>query len=233
MTFGSGSLHRVCKKMKKILFIGNSYTYVGDLPSVLQAVAAAAGVSVTVSSVTKGGWTLEKHADPADECGARVYAAFAEEKFDYVILQEQSYRPIANFPLFASAVEKLVSMARANGATPILYATWGRAEGCPLLEELGMTNATMTDALAKAYTDVGKQNGARVVHVGKAWQAAKGADLYHADLSHPAPAGTYLAALSFAYGILGLQPEQISLTPTYLSAEADALLKKAAKEAVG
>ena len=218
--------------MKKILFIGNSYTYVNDLPQTFAEIATAAGLSVAVSSVTKGGWTLEKHADPDDECGARVYAAFAEEKFDYVILQEQSYRPIVNFPLFASAVEKLVSMARANGATPILYATWGRAEGCPLLEELGMTNATMTDALAKAYADVGKQNGARVVHVGKAWQAAKSADLYHADLSHPAPAGTYLAALSFLYGIFDLQPEQIPYTPASLSADADALLKKAAKEAV-
>ena len=160
--------------MKKILFIGNSYTYVNNLPSVFAEVATAQGLSVTVSSVTKGGWTLEKHASPADECGARVMTAFAENKYDYVILQEQSYRPIVKFDLFASAVHVLAEKARANGAQPILYATWGRAEGCPLLAELSLTSAEMTDALAKAYTRVGTENGIAVAHVGKAWYAANG-----------------------------------------------------------
>lgn len=218
--------------MKNILFIGNSYTYVNDLPSVFAEVAAAQGLSVTVSSVTKGGWTLEKHASPADECGARVVAAFAENKYDYVILQEQSYRPIVKFDLFATAVHTLATMARQNGAQPILYATWGRAEGCPLLAELSLTSAEMTDALADAYTKVGATEDIPVAYVGRAWKAASGADLYHPDLSHPAPAGTYLAALTLIAKIFAVDPVQIPYTPDFLSADADALLKTAAKTAV-
>lgn len=218
--------------MKNVLFIGNSYTYVNDLPSVFAEVATAQGLSVTVSSVTKGGWTLEKHASPADECGARVMAAFAENKYDYVILQEQSYRPIVKFDLFASAVHVLAEKARANGAEPILYATWGRAEGCPLLAELSLTSAEMTDALADAYTKVGAAEDIPVAYVGRAWKAAGGADLYHSDLSHPAPAGTYLAALTLLAKIFAIDPVQIPYTPDFLSADADMFLKIAAKTAV-
>lgn len=221
--------------MKSILFIGNSYTYVNDLPNVFAAVATAAGISVTVSSVTKGGWTLEKHASPADECGARVQTAFAENKYDYVILQEQSYRPIVKFDLFANAVHTLAEKARANGAQPILYATWGRAEGCPLLEELSLTNASMTDALAEAYAKVGAELDIPVAHVGRAYYAAytgSTAELYHADLSHPAPAGTYLAALTLFAKMFGSDPTEIPYTPDSLSADADMFLKTAAKSAV-
>jgi len=218
--------------MKNVLFIGNSYTYVNDLPQMFSEVAAAAGVSASVSSVTKGGWTLEKHADPADVCGAQVQKAFAENQYDYVILQEQSYRPIVKSDLFATAVHALAKLARANGAQPILYATWGRADGCPLLTELSLTSAEMTVALADAYTRVGAAENIPVAHVGRAWQAAGSADLYHADLSHPAPAGTYLAALTLLAKIFAIDPMQIPYTPDFLSAEADIALKTAAKTAV-
>ena len=216
----------------KILFIGNSYTYVNDLPSVFAKVAEAAGISVAVSSVTKGGWTLEKHADPADVCGAAVEAAFAEQAFDYVILQEQSYRPIVEFDLFTNAVRVLAAKATANGATPVLYATWGRGDGCPLLAELSLTSAEMTDALADAYTKVGAAEDIPVAYVGRAWKAAGGADLYHSDLSHPAPAGTYLAALTLLATVFKTDPVAIPYTPDFLSAKADALLKTAAKSAI-
>lgn len=225
-------MHSILDDMKKILFIGNSYTYVNNLPQMFSEVAAAAGISVTVSSVTKGGWTLEKHADPADVCGAQVQKAFAENQYDYVILQEQSYRPIVKSDLFAAAVHTLAKLARANGAQPILYATWGRADGCPLLTELSLTSAEMTAALADAYTKVGAAENIPVAHVGRAWQAASGADLYHADLSHPAPAGTYLAALTLLAKIFAIDPMQIPYTPDFLSAEADVFLKTAAKTAV-
>lgn len=95
-----------------------------------------------------------------------------------------------------------------------------------------MTRAEMTDALAKAYTRVGTENGIAVAHVGKAWYAANGQALYHEDLSHPAPAGTYLAALTLLATVFKTDPVAIPYTPDFLSAKADALLKTAAKSAI-
>ena len=45
----------------KILFIGNSLTYVNDLPAMLTAVAAQAGKTLTTAQVTEGGFALEDH----------------------------------------------------------------------------------------------------------------------------------------------------------------------------
>ena len=46
-----------------VLFIGNSYTYYNSLWTIFRGLASKAGYKVTVSSITSGGYTLEKFAD--------------------------------------------------------------------------------------------------------------------------------------------------------------------------
>ena len=73
-----------------VLFIGNSYTYYNSLASIFRTLAAKAGYRVKVSEITKGGYTLEKFADPSDAEGKRVADALDEKnagKYDFVILQ--------------------------------------------------------------------------------------------------------------------------------------------------
>ena len=50
--------------MKKLLFVGNSFTYYHDLPAMLEKLSCAAGYSIQTAAVTKGGWYLERYADP-------------------------------------------------------------------------------------------------------------------------------------------------------------------------
>ena len=220
----------------KVLFIGNSYTYFNDMPTAyFEKLALAAGISVSVTTVTKGGWTLEKHADPSDVCGAQVEVLLRENRYDYVILQEQSYRPVVKPELFASSVRTLVEKALKNGAKPLLYATWGRAEGCLLLDELSMTNASMTESLATAYENIGRELGIPVAHVGRAFYEAKALhpnlELYNADLSHPSAAGSYLAALTLFARLFG-DPGAVPFVPEGMGDAEDSALKRAAKNAV-
>ena len=49
----------------KVLFIGNSYTYVNDLPSMLSNIAASFGDQVTHDSQTPGGTTFQGHTQNA------------------------------------------------------------------------------------------------------------------------------------------------------------------------
>lgn len=222
-------------KNYSILFIGNSYTYYNDMPTaIFKEFAVAAGHSVTVKAITKGAWTLEKFADPTDEYGKKVEAALTGgEKYDYVILQEQSLRPAADPERFFAAVENLAARIRKTGAKPLLYATWGRHGDSETLAEKGWTNETMTYKLAASYAAIGEKLDIPVMHVGLAFReiytAERDIDLYNPDLSHPSYAGSYLAAATIYQTVFN---ESAPKWDGSLSAADATLLRQTAKKHV-
>ena len=223
------------KEMNKdysILFIGNSYTYYNDMPkAIFEKLTLAAGYTATVTAITKGAWTLEKFADPTDEYGKKVEAALTGgEKYDYVILQEQSLRPAIDPDRFFAAVENLAAHIRATGATPLLYATWGRHSESADLQKHSLTNETMTYRLAASYAAIGERLSIPVMHVGLAFReiytGESGIDLYNPDLSHPSYAGSYLAAATIYAHIF---EEEAPVWDGELAPADAALLRKTAK----
>lgn len=54
--------------MKKLLFVGNSFTYYHDLPAMLEKLSCAAGYSIQTAAVTKGGWYLSAMPIPITRC---------------------------------------------------------------------------------------------------------------------------------------------------------------------
>ena len=132
-------------------------------------------------------------------------------------------------------VRRLDEKIRKNGATPILYATWGRKQGSGDLTDYGMTPETMTWKLAAAYETMGKELDIPVAHVGLAFwdmtQNQRNFNLYDADLSHPSEAGSYLAALTIFARITGMDPTTVEYDGG-MSAELNAILKEAARKAV-
>lgn len=200
---------------RSLLFIGNSYTYYNDMPTaIFEKFANAAHKMPTVDAITKGGWTLEKHADPTDESGTLVKTALmGEKKYDVVILQEQSLRPAIAPEKFFTAVEDLAARIRAAGAQPVLYATWGRHSESPDLQTHGLTNETMTYKLAAAYAAIGERLDIPVAFAGLAFHeiytGERDIELYNADRSHPSYAGSYLAAATLYAKIYGEAPEAI------------------------
>ena len=124
----------------KILFIGNSYTYFNDMPALFGAECEKKGVPADVKSVTAGGYMLSQFLSDDDEYGRRVKQLLRDEKFDYVVMQEQSVLPATDPAAFLKSVSELTALIRKNGAKPVLYQTWGRADGCETLDRLGMTH---------------------------------------------------------------------------------------------
>ena len=229
-------------KETSVLFIGNSYTFFNEMPTAIFAhLAESEGRSLRVESITKGGFTLSKHSNPENEIGARVAAALdgaKQGKYDYVILQEQSVRPALDDAraLFYDAVRDLAKRARAIGATPILYATWGRKAGGEKLDECGFTNESMTWRLAAAYNAIGKELDIAVAPVGAAFydvytNHGQEVELYNKDLSHPSYVGSFLAALTLYAKIFGTDPSTIPYRGDLTEAEF-AILQAAAKRAV-
>lgn len=223
-------------KSYSILFIGNSYTYFANMPArYFGEIMKAAGYQVRVIGLTKGGWTLLKSSDPQDEIGSKVESMLANRAFDFVVLQEQSMTPALNPKAFYTAAQRLDEKIRKNGATPILYATWGRKQGSGDLTDYGLTPETMTWKLAAAYETMGKELDIPVAHVGLAFwdmtQNQENVNLYDPDLSHPSQAGSYLAALTIFARITGIDPTTVEYDGG-MSAEVNALLKEAARKAV-
>jgi hypothetical protein len=72
-------------KNTKILFVGNSYTYVNDLPKTIQDLAISKGDSITYTTQATGGATAQSLWNtPA------VISIIAQGGWDYVVLQCQS-----------------------------------------------------------------------------------------------------------------------------------------------
>ena len=96
-------------KTYDILFIGNSYTfYNSTVPTEFKNIAASAGYTVNVDSITKGGYTLLKFADSQDNMGAQVHEKLSTKKYDFVFIQEQSHTPVTNRENFYAGARALV-----------------------------------------------------------------------------------------------------------------------------
>lgn len=73
----------------RVLFVGNSLTYVGNLPATLHALAASHGRVIDTDMLVQGGATLSQRV--AD---GSVRALLQREHFDEVLLQERGGDPL-------------------------------------------------------------------------------------------------------------------------------------------
>ena len=178
----------------RILMLGNSFTYFHDMPKL---VAAITGEEVV--SHTRGGAYLSEQLNAETEMGAKTLKALKEEKWDYVVMQEQSKGPIAAKESFMESVRGLCELARKAGAKPVLYASWAYREGSEKLTSTGMSYNEMADGLYASYHEAANENGALVADVGTAFTAMRGiVELYEPDDYHPSAAGSMLAAHTIA-----------------------------------
>lgn len=215
----------------RVLFVGNSYTTVNDLPSVFANLARSGGHRVETGTAAGDGWTL------ADHAGSSTTAAkLASVKWDIVILQEQSQIPsVAQFreTQMYPAARRLVGTIRNQGARPMFFLTWARRDGWP---ENGMPSyASMQSAIDDGYLAIADEQQAAVAPVGYAWSALLGreapAALWQGDGSHPTAAGTYLATCVFYATIFRESPKGLAYHSS-LSADEAAKLQDVAAETV-
>jgi hypothetical protein len=217
-----------------LFFVGNSYTFVNDLPGRVKAVLTAqtAAVTTRVDSQTVPGAMLGVFADDT-----ALPDRVANGAFDYVVLQAQSVEPVAYPEWFFEAAQSLGAMITKAGPKILYYATWARAPGDAVYDEAwsGGTAEAMTAGLEDAYVTAASLTGGTVVPVGRAFAMARVSapdlGLYASDGSHPSPAGTYLAACTFAVVLLGAAPDAVG-APDGLSATDAARLRDVAVQAV-
>lgn len=223
-------------KNLKVLFIGNSYTDVNNLPEIVKQIAAGMNDTLVYSKSTPGGYTFNQHSTNATTLGL-----IAQGGWDYVVLQEQSQYP--SFPIsqvenevfpFAKKLDSLVHLASPCAKT-VFYMTWGRKNGdpdnCPGWPPV-CTYQGMDSLLQLRYTMMAQMNNAWISPVGKIWRYLRNnnptIELYSADGSHPSTAGSYAAALSFYAVMFGKDATATTYTFGLSAADANSI-KSAAK----
>ncbi len=224
-------------KTAKVLFIGNSYTYVNDLPLLISDMASTTGDTLIYDFNTPGSYTLSAHCSNSVTLN-KIKAG----GWDYVVLQEQSQLPSLSQPEveqytlpYARKLDSLIHVYSPCAET-IFYMTWGRKNGdqdnCPTWPYV-CTYAGMDSLLHARYMLMADSNHASVSPVGAAWHYVRdhypAIELYQADESHPSPEGTYVAGCSFYTAIFKKPADSVtynfSLNPTDAANIRDAATK--------
>ena len=214
-----------------VLFIGNSYTYVNNMPGILTDLAASLGDYVEHTSQTPGGMTFAGHAG-----NAATYSAMNNANWDYVVLQAQSQEPSfpygqVNTQTLPYAVQLADSaQAISTCSQALFFMTWGRQNGDSQWDSIN-TFDKMNARLRLAYLRFADSSNASVSPVGVAWKYIRDnhpeINLYSGDGSHPSYSGSYLAACTFYASIFHSSPVGSIFTGSLTADDALALQQAA------
>ena len=211
----------------RVLFVGNSYTYVNDLPATFADLARAGGQNVETGMIANGGETLAQHA-----ASSETLDKIASAPWTVVVLQEQSETP-ATSPgrsMMYPAARTLAQKVRSIGAAPMFFMTWAHRDG---ISVAGVnTYESMQLAIDAGYNGIAEELDAAVAPVGFTWFVTRrdhpDLAMWQDDGSHPTVSGTYLAACVFYAAIFRQSPEALTYLDGLPSGDAHDLQVEAA-----
>jgi hypothetical protein len=230
---GSTSIVRAEGPSVRVLFIGNSFTRMHDLPRVVRRIAEADGnqVAISVARETRPGATLRRH-----WMRQRVRWRIQSGAYTHVVLQDHSMRAIEQPTELAAYARRFDEVISGAGARTVLYAPWARRRHRgPAGRALGTPDA-MQERIDAVHDDLAGEIDADVAPVGRAWLIAgerlPGVRLYGRDGIHPSVEGTYLAACVL-YGVLTARdPSGAAWAPWPMHESLASVLREIAAEAL-
>lgn len=194
---------RAAEATHRVLFIGNSLTYVNDLPSAFASLAPM-GMRLEVDMIASGGASL---ADAARN--PTVVSALSKGRYTDVVLQERGGDAFCSAACQATAgtelpalqsARELARMARAGGARVFYLGTWqwGREAN----EALEYGERAIAKASETTYIEIAEARRKLMsIHPDMAWT--------HADGQHPGYATTAMMALRIWRAMFGVAPTTV------------------------
>ena len=200
---------------RPILFVGNSLTYVNDLPAMLAALAdSAGGQKLAVASVAFPDYALEDH-----WAEGSALKAIKRGGWEVVVLQQGSSALPENRASLRQWTATYAAEIRKINAKPALYMVWPQSD-----RQFDFQNVIDSYTLAASDVD------GMLFPVGAAWLAVWKRDpsvqLYSADGLHPSVAATYLAAAVMYAKLYGRSPVGLPAS-LHLSTGANVSIPKA------
>lgn len=217
---------------RKVLFLGNSYTHVNNLPQIIADAALSVNDTLIFDSHTPGGYKLLQHSTDATS-----QSKIAAGGWNYVVMQGQSQEPVTNESNFYAGAVNLKNQIKQYNpcAVPMLYMTWGRKNGdalnCPIIPVM-CTYEGMDTTIKRDYLTIADWYRMEVSPVSVVWKYLRynhpTINLYQADESHPSAEGSYAAACCFYATIFKKNPALITYNFGLNPADA-AIIRNAAK----
>lgn len=208
--FATGSVSAQAEPVK-VLFIGNSYTHMNNMPKMFEKISKDAGMNVIVEKCAQSGASFKVHSEREE-----VYEAIKSRDWDYVILQgysrELTFDPEHIDTATVPYLNKITTSIYDNYACTnvLFYMTWGYEDGYHEREE---TNSylKMAHKIEEGYRYLSDVYNVPAVPVGMVWKEVKATnsmDLYAKDRAHPSKEGSYLVASTFFESIFGFQQNE-------------------------
>ena len=212
---------------RRVLFVGNSLTYVNDLPATVGAIGRSVGDTMVISAETAPNLALIDHLTG----GSDAVRQLRSNRWDYVVLQQG---PTSSADVYRDSLvlwtRMFDSLVRKAGGRTALFMTWpATSQG-----DVWAGVRTSYHLAARAVDGV-------FLPAGEAWRIAlsryPGLPLYDTDGFHPSPMGSYLAALEIYERLSGRDvrtlPSQAFRAgqPLPMSADTVRWLQQAAHEA--
>jgi len=222
-------------QIKRVLFLGNSSTYVNNLPQITSDIANAMGDTLIYDFNTPGGYTLEEHSTDSSSLNKIM-----QGNWDFVVLQgsQRLSYPIEQVKVevlpYAHYLDSVINVYNPCGET-MFFMTWGKKNGdaanCAIWESV-CTYEGMDDLIQEHYRIMADSNKAVIAPVGAIWRYIRelypSIELFVEDEIHPSKAGSYAAACSFYSAIFRDDPSLIPYNYT-LSPEVAEHIKTAVK----
>lgn len=180
----------------RVLFLGNSLTDGNNVPALVQAMAQLQGVHFEYVALAPGGYALEDHWTDGHQ------SRLQQGNFAVLVLQQgPSTLPDSQAHLRQWA-QTWANEARRFGTRPALYMIW------PV-----RTQANGFALVSQSYRNAALAADAAIFPAGEAWEQVIRDDpsiaLYTGDNLHATPAGSFLAAMVIARGLVGLDPGRV------------------------
>ena len=222
---GSGTVLDSSGATYRVLFIGNSLTYVNDLPGTVARLGEMGHVPIYVQSVALPNFAVIDHASGMSNAVATIQGG----AWHYVVLQQGPTTTQIGRDTLILAARQLAPAIRRAGGRPALLMVWPPSG-----------NDEAFTAVHQSYQQAADAVGGLFLPAGEAWRtaltASPGLPLYGLDGYHPAELGTFLTALVVYEGITGRDarslPRQavVAAHPLVLPEATILMLQRAAHE---
>lgn len=188
----------------RILFVGNSLTYVNDLPALIAELAGQDKTTIIYNSFLFPDYSLEDHWKEG-----KVQAEIEKGGYDFVVAQQGPSALPESQVLLLDYTKRFAELCNKNNSKLALYMVWPSGE-----------RSFDLDNVIKSYTNAAEKTSSLLCPAGLAWKYAWQADstlpLYTSDDFHPSVTGSVLAALTI-YAVLTDKRGLDSLKPATYS----------------
>ena len=182
----------VIQDEEKILFVGNSFTYYWNLPSIVESMAEEKGIFLDIHQSTAGGATLKQHWNGDKDLNTKEL--IEDGSFTIVVLQDYSSNPLIKPEESKKYFNRFIQLVESNQGKGVIYGTW-------MFPAISQKKYEGVDPVQHALQPVYNKTGSTIAPVGTAFRLFQKQHpeipIFTSDNKHPSAVGSYLAACVF------------------------------------